>query len=186
MAERHKRAAREADGDGDFDGETRVDQAEAQEPVHPVLAYAPDLEAIADELIGERRQMLRDAEILYAFSGQQHKRSGKVVVSVVRKLNPTERFLQCGDAEAGADFLVTFDRREWLAHTMRQWRCAAVFNALLRIDTKMDTEGNSSWVLRQPTVQAFPDEITAFGAWNEDLAIAADAFKQLPLPLVAD
>lgn len=61
---------------------------------------------------------------------------------------------------------------------------ALLFHQLMHIHFKVDSQGNTSWILRSHDVELFTADLKRYGAWTSELKSAKEAFDQAVLPLM--
>jgi hypothetical protein len=163
-----------------------VDQSAPQsDPDLPRFQLAPELVTLADTVIDKANRELRELKILYAWDGNDRKSKGRPMLGETRKLGAFQRWLASGfnDVEDGQQFLISINRRQWLAHTDSRWREALLAHQLAAIGKKTDSDGNEVWVVREPDIAEFSEVIERYGLWNQQLANVGERIRQLPLPL---
>jgi len=139
---------------------------------------APDLEAIADGLIGELGDFehLRDKRVLYLWKREGGKRHGQPVLGKCAK---PSGFAKHYTAAAWIIWIAS----DWVNffHLTRHQVEAALYHELLHAGEEIDADGNKTPVVFGHDAEMFAAEVRRYGLWKEDLRLVSDAFKQLPL-----
>lgn len=170
------------DGDGD---------AEAAAPKKPFV-LCDEARVIGEELIPDYHPHLKEARILYIFSGKPMTRNGRVVLAKAMKFNDLNRFFTSLGAEppdeeetaGGCDFAVIVNRKEWEENLTPAQRRAVVDHELCHCIRNH----KGKWSLRNHDIEEFSEVIERHGLYWEDVAAFAKSViqaTQLELPVGA-
>ncbi len=155
------------------------------------LTPAPEVQAIARELIPQYHKHLTQAVIAYVFTNQTRHKHGAIVLGTAQKLGVLDRYLSTVTpnalpaAIAPIDFVIIIGQTEWQELTAAQ-RKALVDHELChctRADD--DEEGVPKWGIRAHSVEAFTEEVQRHGLWKPDVLEFGQVIRQLELPSVA-
>jgi hypothetical protein len=119
---------------------------------------APEVEAIAEELIEEHHPHLMGAKIIYVFRSKAEQGKGKVTLGTASKLSGLLGFL------LQADFLIVMAEDEWLILSAKQKR------ALTDHELMHCGEDENGYYLRPHDVEEFEQIVSRHGLWKSDLA----------------
>lgn len=143
------------------------------------ITLAAPARDIAQDLIPEVHQHLRNAKILYLFTTQKRKKCDRVRLGSAAKLSAMMRFLSSGmeSVEDGHDFIILFDVNEWKELTEAQRR-ALVDHELCHCGVSA-----TGFRVRGHDIEEFRAVIERHGFWKEDVKYFAEAAHQIPLPV---
>lgn len=147
------------------------------------ITPAPQVEAIANDLISEIHEHLSPARILYLFTNKKRKRCDRVVLGSTQKLSGMQRFLSSGNSavEDGYDFIILIGKAEWEVLEENQRR-ALVDHELCHCGVKDPDDEEPEWMLKGHDVEEFRDVIARHGFWKDDIKDFAKTVQQMRLP----
>lgn len=147
------------------------------------ITLAPDVEAIANELIGEIHMHLSPARMLYLFTNKKRKRCDRVVLGTAQKLSGMQKFLSSGNSavEFGYDFIILVGKVEW-AELEDSQRRALVDHELCHCGVKDPDADEPEWTLKGHDIEEFKAVIERHGFWKHDVKDFAETVQQMKLP----
>ena len=157
-----------------------------------IISEALEAKRIGQDLIPQYHGDLLNARILYLFTTAKRKKCDRIRLASAKKFSPLERYLSSRhfddvdepDVNAGADFLMLIDVKEWQTLQQRQ-RIALVDHELChcgRFEKIVKHSLVGYWVIRGHDVEEFSDVIARHGLWRADVEVMAKVIQQrLPL-----
>lgn len=145
---------------------------------------APEVEAIARDLIGAHHKHLINVPIRYVFRSEAAKSGGKIVWGKARKIGGLQAFLAVKEDDLpvmeteGNEFFVIEIARDIWEDLTDAARAALVDHELMHCETEGD-----KLVISPHDVEEFSGIIRRHGLWRDDVKIFAQAVKQHELPI---
>ena len=150
--------------------------SEAYQAARDLDALAQDLLKRDGQVIDDLRWTLQGARVRYLWRQKGGTRRGAPNLSGISRLGGLTKHF------GRADFTiwVAVDHAKDLEPTFDQMR-GLLLHELLKIEKRITDDDEESHHLRNPTIEAFPEEIQLFGLWRDELRVAAEAFQQVGL-----
>ncbi|HHV61127.1 MAG TPA: hypothetical protein GXX51_00575 [Firmicutes bacterium] len=141
------------------------------------FSEAPEVQEIAEKLIEEYHDHLKQARIKYLFRSGNWTAGCKTIWAKATKLSAQQTYL------TGFDFVITVNRDIWAKLTVEA-REALVDHELSHCSCDYDPLGRPIWRTQGHEVEDFADVIRRHGLWSvelEALMRAAEEYRQLAL-----
>lgn len=124
---------------------------------------APEVEAVAKEIISDCHTHLREAKISFTFRDGKWEKNMRPVPGSVKLMSPYAHLL------TGLDFGIIINYRLWLSLNPGMRR--AVMDHILAYCGFRDDDktGERKWVKESPSVNEFPEVVSRRGMYSPDL-----------------
>ena len=134
---------------------------------------APDVRAIAEDLIPKYHQHLDGVRIEYVMGDKTPKHGGKETWGYVRKVSSLPAYLASDPADQkGGDvapfFVMVISEPVWV-NLMPDKRVALVDHELCHCGVEVDDEGNSKLVTIPHDLEEFTSIVRRYGLWREEV-----------------
>lgn len=148
----------------------------------PEYSDAPEVRAIAKDIIASHHRHLLNATIRYVFRDEAAKKGSKVILGTARKIGGLNAFLASSHLdmnEAEDFFVIEIAADEW-QHLDHKQRAALVDHELMHCD--VDEDGKLKMVPHD--LEEFTSIVRRHGLWKEDVRdFAHEVQRALPLEM---
>lgn len=172
-----------------LDREEGNDSSNGEVVEAPKAAFvrAPAVQSIAQNLIPDYHPHLKEARVLFLFSGKKMTSRGKPVWGKAMRMTDMQRFLSAAGADwdetEGFDFAIVVNRETWDGELDEKQRTALVDHELCHcVQTP-----KGKWAIRDHEIEEFSEVIERHGLWAENVQAFGQAVveaTQQRLPLV--
>lgn len=143
------------------------------------IREAPEVQAIAAEVMAEAHPDLTSARVLYVITNGKAKCRPKL-------LNAFERYLSSGDRQDvldGYDLVVVLNDESWDLLRATERERAYLDHVLSHVNRVVDDDGSERWeVTTAHPLEEFPEVVARHGLYHPGLRDLARLTRQLPLP----
>lgn len=136
---------------------------------------APEVQEVANKLIGQFHSHLVEAKIRYLFRTGDWVSKGMPVYGQAQKCSDKDKFL------TGYDFIITIAKEYWDEMSPDEKK-ANVDHQLLHCGRgASDYQGNPTWVKNEHDFEGFVTEVKRHGFWTEELKRFDIQYRQLTM-----